>query len=115
MTTITSLQALLNVVNSTEILNGRSELICLEISIKDIAVKSNQVWHGVANMPLEAIYTNYYGAVKYINRLSKKYFKMPFFKEGNESSVFEIFSQHRIDYKHEIIDVDRLIYTIMNA
>lgn len=114
MTTITSLQILLNVADAT-IENRTSELKRLESSIIDLAVKSNQVWHSVANMPLDCIYTNYYESVKYINRLSKKYFGMPLFKEDNESSVLEIFAQHNIDYKHEVIDVDRLIYRIKNA
>lgn len=114
MTTITSLQVLLNVAN-TEIIDRTSELKRLESSIIDLAVKSNQVWHSVANMPLDCIYTNYYESVKYINRLAKKYFGLPLFKEDNESAVLEIFAQHGIDYKHEVIDVDRLIYTIKDA
>ena len=114
MTTITSLQILLNMVD-TEIIDRTSELKRLESSICDLAVKANQVWHGVANMPLDCIYTNYYESVKYINRLSKKYFGMPLFKDANESSILEIFSQHGIDYKNEVIDVDRLIYMIKNA
>lgn len=114
MTTITSLQILLNVADAT-IENRTSELKRLESSIIDLAVKSNQVWHGVANMPLDCIYTNYHESVKYINRLAKKYFGMPLFKDANESSILEIFAQHGIDYKHEVIDVDRLIYRIKNA
>lgn len=114
MTTYTTLQVLLNVVD-TEIIDRTSELKRLESSICDLAVKSNQVWHGVANMPLDCIYTNYYESVKYINRLSKKYFHLPLFKEDNESAVLEIFAQHGIDYKHEVIDVDHLIYRIKNA
>lgn len=114
MTTYTTLQVLLNMAN-TEIVDRTSELKRLESSICDLAIKANQVWHGIANMPLEGIYVNYYESVKYINRLSKKYFGLPLFKEDNESSVLEIFAQHGIDYKHTPIDVDRLIYMIKNA
>jgi hypothetical protein len=114
MTTYTTLQVLLNMVD-TEIVDRTSELKRLESSIIDLAVKSNQIWHSVANMPLDCIYTNYYESVKYINRLAKKYFGLPLFKEDNESAVLEIFSQHGIDYKHEVIDVDHLIYRIKNA
>lgn len=114
MTTITSLQILLNVADAT-IENRTSELKRLESSIIDLAVKSNQVWHSVANMPLDCIYGNYQEAVKYINKLSKKYFKMVFFKEMNESAIFEVLSQHGIDYKHQPVDLDRLIYNIKNA
>lgn len=114
MTTITSMQVLLNMVDQT-IENRTSEAKQLESAIADIAVKANFIYHGIANMPLDCIYGNYQEAVKYINKLSKKYFKMVFFKEMNESAIFEVLSQHGIDYKHQPVDLDRLIYVIKNA
>lgn len=114
MTTITSMQVLLNMVDQT-IENRTSEAKQLESAITDIAVKANFIYHGIANMPLDCIYGNYQESVKYINKLSKKYFKMVFFKEMNESAIFEVLSQHGIDYKHQPVDLDRLIYNIKNA
>ena len=114
MTTITSLQILLNMAN-TEIVDRTSEAKQLESAIVDIAVKANFIYHDIANMPLDGIYGNYQESVKYINKLSKKYFKMVFFKEMHESAIFEVLSQHGIDYKHQPVDLDRLIYNIKNA
>ena len=114
MTTITSLQALLNVADKT-INNRTSELQRLENSIIDIGVEANYIWHGIENMPADALLSNFKESVKYINRLSEKYFGMPLFKDTHMASVFEVLDQHEIEYELHPVDVDRLIYMIKNA
>lgn len=114
MTTITSLQALLNVVDKT-IVNRTSELQRLESSITDIAIEANYLAHGIENMPGVILLSNFNESVKYINRLAKKYFKMPLFKDTGILQVLEVLEEHGIDYQRQPVDVDRLIYTIKNA
>ena len=114
MTTITSLQVLLNMVD-TEIVNRTSELFQLESSICDIAIEANYICHGIENMPADVLLSNFNESVKYINRLSEKYFKMPLFKDTHMASVFEVLDQHEIEYELHPVDVDRLIYMIKNA
>ena len=114
MATITSLQILLNVAN-TDIVNRTSELKQLESSIRDIAIEANYICHGIENMPADALLSNFKESVKYINRLSEKYFGMPLFKDTHMASVFEVLDQHEIEYELHPVDVDRLIYMIKNA
>lgn len=114
MTTITSLQALLNVAN-TDIVNRTSELKRLESSIIDIGVEANCLAHDITGMPSVILLSNFNESVKYINKLSKKYFKMPLFKDNGILQVLEVLEQHGIDYKNQPVDIDRLIYNIKHA
>lgn len=114
MATITSLQALLNVADKT-VTNRTSELDRLESSICDIGIEANSLAHGIEHMPGVILLSNFNESVKYINRLSKKYFHMPLFKDNGILQVLEVLEQHGIDYKNHPVDVDRLIYMIKHA
>ena len=114
MTTITSLQALLNVADKT-INNRTSELQRLENSIIDIGVEANSLAHNIEHMNGVLLLMNFNESVKYINRLSKKYFKMPLFKDTRTLKVLEVLEEHGIDYKNHPVDIDRLIYNIKHA
>lgn len=114
MTTYTTLQVLLNVAN-TDIVNGTSEMKQLESSICDIAIEATYLVHGIANIPEDILLSNFKESVKYINRLSEKYFHTAFFKDDDVVSVLEVLDQHNIEYESHPIHVDRLIDMIKNA
>ena len=114
MTTITSLQILLNVAD-TEIVDRMSELKRLESAICDIAIEANYICHDIENMPAYVLLSNFNESVKYINKLAEKYFKMPLFNDTYVISVFEVLKQHGIEYDVYPVDVDRLIYMIKHA